>query len=1432
MTFKTPPSYEELQKRLKRAEDALQAVRDGQVDAIVGNNHTLVVRLAEAEAREAHIKNVLLTIRSVNKLLVSEETPLSLIEKACIQLTAGPSYQNAWIALADSQTHQVTAVKSGRASGGFLQLERQLMQGAYPRCVRQSFLADEVTVVRDARRDCPECPLTREYGGWAVFTCRLGYKDRIHGVLSVSVPEELAGNQEEQVLFRELANDIGFALDKMAAQQQAEKRIALLGRMLDLAPASITIHDFKGRFHYGNQATYTLHGYADEEEFLNTDLHNLDAPETRAMLPERYRKIREKGEARFEVLHHRKDGSTFPLEVLARFIEWDGKPAILSVAADITERKKAEEALRESESRVRTKLNALLDPEGDIGRLNLADVLDVDQIQSLMDDFHALTDIGVGIIDLEGNVLVGTGWQDVCTKFHRVHPETALNCRESDTLLASTVEPGTFKLYKCKNNMWDMATPIVIGGRHAGNLFLGQFFFEDETPDVAAFREQARRYGFDEEAYLKAYLSVPRWSRKTVDQVMTFYCNLINLISRMSYAHIKLARTSEALRQSEQLFRSFVENANDIVYALSAEGRFTYVSPNWLEFLGEPAERAVGKSFEPYVHPEDVHLCRAFLEKTVMNGGKQGGLEYRVRHHDGSWRWHMSKGSPNRDESGKVTGYVGIARDVTEAKQAEEALKASEMRFKEMLRNVTSVAVQGYALDGAVSYWNHAAETFYGYTEEEALGQNLIDLIIPPAMREAVQTEMRQMAETGEAIPPSELELMRKDGSPIQVYSSHALVRLPGREPELFCIDIDLTEHKLAEKKLREEREQLLAIFNSIDEVIYISDPATHELLYVNSYFQRMLPPDCLGAKCYKIIQNLDSPCPFCTNDIILKQKPASHHWEFHNKHVDRHYAIADRIISWPDGRDVRFEIAIDITKRKHLERRNQVLANIIKRSQDFIGVADTDQAAYFVNPAGQAMVGLDGEEAVAQTRIEDYFLPDDLPYLRNTILPAVMRDGRWAGEFRFRHFKTGEAIPVLYDLFHTEDIATGDMTDLATITRNITERKQAEAEREQLHAQLTQAQKMESVGRLAGGVAHDFNNMLNVIIGYSELALDGMPPAHPFYESFREILDAAMRSSEVTRQLLAFARKQTIAPRVLDLNETLEGMLKMLRRLIGEDIRMIWKPGSETWFVRMDPSQLDQLLANLCVNARDAISSGGEICISVHNEIVSPEACIPTPDLKPGDYVLLSVKDNGCGMDRETMANIFEPFFTTKKPDRGTGLGLSTIYGIVKQNDGAVLVESEPGKGALFKIYLPRHGSPETASEALQAAEPLEGKGETVLLVEDEKAIISMAKSMLERSGYRVLTASSPQKALNLVDEFQDGIQLLITDVIMPGMNGKDLAEELKSRHPSLKVLFMSGYTADLIARHGVLEKDVHFLEKPFSQNKLAEQVRKALES
>lgn len=398
-------------------------------------------------------------------------------------------------------------------------------------------------------------------------------------------------------------------------------------------------------------------------------------------------------------------------------------------------------------------------------------------------------------------------------------------------------------------------------------------------------------------------------------------------------------------------------------------------------------------------------------------------------------------------------------------------------------------------------------------------------------------------------------------------------------------------------------------------------------------------------------------------------------------------------------------------------------------------------------------------------------------------------------------------------------------------LLRNVTERKHGEHALRRSEERLRQSQKMESVGRLAGGVAHDFNNMLGVILGHADLAMRQVDPNDPVHEDLHEIREAAKRSAAITQQLLGFARKQVVAPAKLDLNTSVEPMLSMLRRLIGEDIELVWLPGDGLGSVEMDPSQLDQILMNLCANARDAIAAAGRVTIETAAAPLDASFCTLHEGCVPGDYVRLSVRDTGRGMQQETLEHVFEPFFTTKDIGEGTGLGMATVYGIVKQNGGYVEVASEPGLGTVVDIYLPRTEVEEIADGRAGVLASAPGSAEVVLLVEDEPSLLALSERILTGAGYRVLSAQTPVEALRLADEHAGEIALIVTDVIMPGMSGRELVERVLSVQPRVKTLYVSGYIAEVISDRGMLEEGVRFLQKPFTPQELTKSVRSTLD-
>ncbi len=484
-----------------------------------------------------------------------------------------------------------------------------------------------------------------------------------------------------------------------------------------------------------------------------------------------------------------------------------------------------------------------------------------------------------------------------------------------------------------------------------------------------------------------------------------------------------------------------------------------------------------------------------------------------------------------------------------------------------------------------------------------------------------------------------------------------------------------------------------------------------------------------------------------------------------------------------------------------------------------------------FVSRRAEAILGYPVEQWLSEVDFwANHIHPDDRD--RTVALcQAATAEGR-AHELEYRAVAADGRAVWLRDIVRVVPGAGGRPRQLRGVMVDITRHKHTEEALRQSEERLLQAQKMEAVGRLAGGVAHDFNNFLTVIGGFGERLLRGLHAGDARRRDAEEIRRAAERASDLTRQLLAFSRRQVLAPKVLDLNAVVAGMGAMLRRLIGEDIDLVTVLDPALGHVKADPGQLEQVVMNLAVNARDAMPRGGKLTIETRNVELDEAYAGEHVSVNPGRYVMLAVSDTGCGMDAETRARLFEPFFTTRERGKGTGLGLATVYGIVKQSGGNIWVYSEPGRGTSFKIYLPRV---EEAVEAAQAAGAIGGSlrgSETVLLVEDEEGVRTLVREVLVRHGYTVLAARHGGEALLICERHEGPIHLMVTDVVMPEMSGRELAERLAPLHPAMKVLYVSGYTDDAIVHHGVLDRRTPFLEKPFSPDALARKVREVLGS
>jgi two-component system, cell cycle sensor histidine kinase and response regulator CckA len=780
--------------------------------------------------------------------------------------------------------------------------------------------------------------------------------------------------------------------------------------------------------------------------------------------------------------------------------------------------------------------------------------------------------------------------------------------------------------------------------------------------------------------------------------------------------------------------------------------------------------------------------------------------------------------------AGQVSGalvnarlFEAVRQELTERVKVEVALRDSERQFRLLAENSADM-ISRHDPEGMYMYASPACSVILGYAQDEMIGRSAFEFIHPDDIDTVEQSRMLVIADP--AVNIITYRLRCKDGSYKWCESTSHSVRHheTGRVVEIQVTTRDITERRGAEQALREEENRTRSIVDSLpigmhiyrlesdERLIFIgANPAADAILGVdnNEFIGKTIEEAFPGLSETEVPLRYKEAAAqgpsWQTEQIVYHKGQIQGAFEVHA------FRIAPRMMAAVFG---------DITERKKAEIALQAMSQrqkaMLAAIPDIIMEINADKVYTWANQAGLSFFGEDviGKEASA------FFVEEQDTYEKVQPLFDGNEEVMYLRSWQRR--VDGQKRLLAWWCRALED-EHKNVTGAISSARDITDQKH-------LEEKLIQAQKMESIGRLAGGVAHDFNNMLQTIMGHSDLAIGKVGKESSVRDNLLEIQKAARRSADLTRQLLTFARKQTVSPMVLDLNDTVIDILKILRRLIGEDIELIWKPGPNLWPLLIDPTQVDQILANLGVNARDAISGVGTLSIATENVVIDVTHRESQADYLPGDYVMLSVSDNGCGMEKEVLHNIFDPFFTTKEVGKGTGLGLATVYGIVKQNNGWINVYSEPGMGTAFKIYLPRAEREVEVHPVVEERRPSRGS-ETVLLVEDDASILTVGVDILRSFGYTVLPAKDPGQALELIRQQKGPIHLLLTDVVMPGMNGKDLRDKVVVLRPEIRVIFMSGYTDDVIAHHGILDPDIHFLQKPFSVSTLTDKVRGVLD-
>ncbi len=887
----------------------------------------------------------------------------------------------------------------------------------------------------------------------------------------------------------------------------------------------------------------------------------------------------------------------------------------------------------------------------------------------------------------------------------------------------------------------------------------------------------------------------------------------------------------EALHSTREQYALVTDKISDVIWIMDMDLNFTYMSPSTERVHGRKPEEWLHMTLEDAVPLSSLETAMHVLAEELALQKTPGADRNRVRtleleqyRKDGSTFWSEVKAGFVWGDSPEPIGIIGVTRDITDRKEAEQEWK----RLTSILES-TSDLVATATPEGTLTYLNAAGRRILGweapmdsrwqvlFSAHPQWAQRIVrEEAIPTAIERGVwQGETAVLGPDGREIPVS------------QVIMAHR--SLQGELLYLSTIMRDLSEYKRSEEALREsESTYRNMVMNSpvgmhfyrVEDdgrlVLEDANPAADEILGVAH--APLLGSDILDA--FPRLAGTEVP------DRYREAAVRGATWQteqifYQDERITGAFTV--RAFQTKPGHMVADFVDITARKQAELELKESEERFRALHNASFGGIGIHEKGVILDCNQGLAdITGYSQEELVGMNGLNLI-----APEWRDHVMEKIVSGYDRAYEVRGLR-KDGSTYPLE---IHGKNIPYHGRTVRVTEFRDITASRQAEEEQQRLRDQLMQVQKMESVGQLAGGIAHDFNNMLVPIIGYAELLGDNLPPDDPRCAYVEEIVRSAERSRDLVRQLLAFARKQTLEMKPLNLNRIVENFQKMLRRALHENVTIQTGLSPDIGSIMADVGQVEQIILNLAVNAQDAMPGGGTLSISTSEVVLDESYTRLHEDLKPGPYVLMSISDTGTGMDRKTIPRIFDPFFTTKGPGKGTGLGLATVYGIVKQHGGNVSVYSEPGMGTSFKVYFPRHGElpAQTATERKRVG-PVHGS-EIILVVEDNDSVRELITSTLKGYGYTILSAPDGDAALRIAESCPKELALLITDVVLPSMNGKALYESLCSRCPSIRVLYMSGYTADVITHHGVLDSGVAFMQKPFSLLALAVKVRELLD-
>ncbi len=896
---------------------------------------------------------------------------------------------------------------------------------------------------------------------------------------------------------------------------------------------------------------------------------------------------------------------------------------------------------------------------------------------------------------------------------------------------------------------------------------------------------------------------------------------------RQAEVYRELYEREAELREIHEEYRATVYSIGDGVITTDIHGSVKQMNPVAEKLTGWKESDAKGKALEEVfktLGEETGKAQQSELERVFREGVVVGSAEPTILVSKDGVKYPISYTvAPIHDDKSRNVGLVMVFQDESAGREAARKLKESEGNYRNLVQ-MSPDAIVIYQ-DGKVVFINEPGAKLAGArTTEELIGKPITDFMNPDSLKESRAREERMLR--GEKVQyPVEDKYLKLDGTEVPVEISAGPTFFGGKAAMQVVIR-DVTERVRRERELHESEERFRTLFENSTIGLYRTTPGG-KIILSNPALVQMLGYSSFDELASRNLEDEGFEPNYSRREFVDRIEKDGEVIGLESSWTRKDGSVIyvrenARAMGDSSGKTVYYDGTVeDITEHRKAEHAlresEEKFRALVEGSASAIWIHNGDHLLY-ANPTAIRLTGYTLDE-LTKIDIMEIHLPEERALLREQIMK------RLGGEDVVNHFesrilrKNGDTV---WADFTASLIEYRDGPAIIVSAYDINERKK-------LEEQLIQSQKMEGLGRLAGGVAHDFNNMLGVIIGYAQLLLKKVPKDSPEYRYVELIDSASNRGADLTKQLLAFARKEMVTPKTIDPNETIKSLHKMLVKLIGEDITLKFEPGADIWNIKMDETQFGQIVINLVTNSRDAIKGMGTIAIETSNAYMTERSVKDRLDMTPGEYFVMNVSDDGVGMDKETMGKIFEPFFTTKAKGQGTGLGLSTVYGIVRQNGGSISVYSEVGIGTTLKIYLPRHSGTLDKTKTEERTADVNGS-ETVLVVEDQAQLLEMAKNVLEGYGYKVLTAQKPGEAILLCMASRGEIHVLLTDVIMPEMNGKELRAKIETIIPGIKTVFMSGYTADIIGERGMLEKDIEFIQKPFTPYSLAGKIRKVL--